>query len=136
MDIVLELLDAINDDTELATALGVKVYGHRIPDPGTRKPVPTPPLVVVTAAQATPSTRPQTQWWRTLASVDFHANDPATALELAARMREIAPTIVGGRATCVITDCQVESIQPVIDDGWTPTRFRQVVTVDVTAREP
>jgi hypothetical protein len=136
MDIVLELVDAINDDATLSAALSTRVYGHRIPDPGAKKPAASPPLAVVTVAQETPATRPQTQWWRTLASVDFHANDPATALELAARMRDIAPTIVGGRATCVITDCQVESIQPVIDDGWTPTRFRQVVTVDVTAREP
>lgn len=130
IDIVLELVDAIGDDAELASALGSQVYGHRIPQGA------APPLAVVLATQDTPATQPQTQWWRSLVSVDFHASTPAASLALATRMREIAPQIVGERATCVIADCRVESAQSVIDDGWTPTRFRQVVTVDVTAREP
>jgi hypothetical protein len=129
IDIVRELVAAVKADTTLNTGVGGRVYGNRIPQGAAI------PLILVTAAQNTPATRPQTTWWRSLTSIDVHAEDPAVSLALATRVQEITPTIVGARATCVITACQVESRLPVVDDGWTPTRFRQVVTVDLTARE-
>lgn len=130
IDIARELVDAIKADPVLSAALGDNVFAYRVPQGA------VPPLAVVLVAQETRATFPQTQWWRNLSSVDFHADTPGDSLHYARRMQEIAPTIVGTRTTCVISDCQVESRQPIIDDGWTPTRFRQVVTVNTTAREP
>lgn len=130
IDLVREYVDAVNSDPDLAAVLGDRVFGFRIPEDA------VPPLAVVQTFQYTPAARPTTAWWRGLVSVDFHSENPGESLALAARMTDIAATVVGVRATCVITDSQVESRQPVVDDGWTPTRFRQVVTVDVTAREP
>ncbi len=132
IDITADVVEAINDDAELALILDGRVYGYSIPAGAGAEP----PLVVVIPNQSTRGTFPQTQWWKSLVSIDFHATDPETALALATRMQAVAPTIVGVRDTCVISDCQVDSVQPVADDGWTPTRFRQIVSVVVTAREP
>lgn len=129
IDVTEELVEAISDDTALAAILGARVFGFYIPSGAAT------PLCVVAPNQDTPAAAPTTAWWRSLVSVDFQSDDPATSLALATRMRELAPTIVGVRATCVISDCQVSTVQPIADDGWTPTRFRQVVTVDLTARE-
>jgi hypothetical protein len=134
IDIVRELVAVLHADAEIDAILGGAVYGFGIPEDAT--PPANPPLALVMAFQTVPAARPSISWYRTLASVDFHSEDPGTSLALATRMKALAPTIVGERITCVISDCQVESIQPITDVGWTPTRYRQVVTVDLTAREP
>jgi hypothetical protein len=134
IDLVAEFVRVVHDDPELSAALGTRVYGFRIPEDA--DPPADTPLALVTPFQVVPAARPTSEWWNGLLSIDFHSEDPATSLRLADRMMKLAPTIVGVRSTCVVSDCQVESRQPIVDDGWTPTRFRQVVTVNLTAREP
>ena len=130
IDIVAEMVELVNSDQELKDILGRNVFGYRIPQGASL------PLAVITHVQTTQTARPTGAWWSGFVSVDFQSDDPDVALALATRMTDVAPMIVGTRATCVVSDCQVESIQPIIDDGWTPTRFRQVVSVELTAREP
>jgi hypothetical protein len=132
IDIVKDLVAFIRADDELSAALGTRIYGYRIPDSDDA----VPPLCLVGAPSSVPSTRPQTTWWAYLATVDFHTDNPADSLALSSRLEQLAPSFVGFHSSSVVADSQVDSVQPVIDDDWTPTRFRQVVTVALTAREP
>jgi hypothetical protein len=129
MDLVAEMVSWLNDDTEIMVE-GFTVVGIRIPQD-------TPaPLVLITMVSQTGSTAPQTGWWKTLLALDFHAEDPKQTREMAFHIASRAPQFAGIHGTAVVTDSQVVSNQSLVDDGWTPTRFRQIVTVEVTAREP
>ena len=130
IDLTAEFVAALADDAELAATLDDRVFGFRIPEKA------EPPLALVLEFQTVPAARPTSEWWRGLVSIDIHAETPGESLALSKRVAELVPTFVGAHASCVIADSQVESIQAVIDDAWTPTRFRQVVTVVVAAREP
>jgi hypothetical protein len=129
IDHVTELVAWLNADLEVGVE-GFNVVGLRIPQ-GTE-----PPLVLVSAVNEIPSTSPQTGWWRTLLALDFHSEDTGASREMAYHVAKRLPEYVGIHGTAVVTDCQVVTNQPIVDDGWTPTRFRQIVTVEVTAREP
>lgn len=130
MNLIQTLIDCMEADSVLGSALGGKIFGATIPLDE------VPSLVKVTLPQTVLMARPTTAWFSAIAVVDFHALNYNDSLLWAERLARIAPTFVGVHDTCVITDCQMESIQPVTDEGWTPVRYRQVVTVDVTAREP
>jgi hypothetical protein len=135
-DIVADFLALLQDDAELTDLVdATAMFGVLIPKSGPDSDL-SPPLLVVVESQRIPAARPQTGWREHTLSVDIHGGTPGEAFDIASVVEVAAPTFVGVHATSVVTDCQVESVQPVIDDGWTPTRFRQVVTVVVTAREP
>lgn len=129
IDLVAEMLVWLKADSEIVGE-GFRCVGIRIPQD-------TPaPLVLVTMVSQTSSTAPQTGWWRTLLALDFQSEDPKLTREMAFHIATRAPQFAGIHGTAVVTDSQVVSNQSLVDDGWTPTRFRQIVTVEVTAREP
>jgi hypothetical protein len=129
LDLVPEMITWLEADTEVVVE-GFSVFGLRIPQDSET------PLVLVTMVSQTPSTAPQTGWWRSLLALDFHSEEPGISREVAYHVATQAPKFAGIHGAAVVTDSQVVSNESIVDDGWTPTRFRQVVTVEVTAREP
>jgi hypothetical protein len=130
IDAALTLVNAIQNDAELSASLSGGVYAYRIP------PEAAPPLAVVQVPFSRPSTSPQTIWWDIAASIDLHSESPQESVRLADEMQRLVPSIVGNTLGGVVADCQVDSTASIPDGGWTPTRYRQVVTVTLTAREP
>ena len=130
MDLTALLIDKIKNDAGVAAVVGTKVYGYTIPADV------KPPLVLVSQMSAAPTTDPQTVWWDTMVQVDVHAEKPQQSHDLAQLVTDLLPTVVGSHDKGVVADSRIDSLQTVIDDGWTPIRYRQVVTVDLTAREP
>jgi len=129
IDLVAEMIPWLEADPDVIDE-GFDVYGIRIPQGS------EPSLCLVTAVSQTPSTAPQTGWWRTMLALDFHSEDPGTSRLVAFNVASRIPAFAGIHSSAVVTDSQVVSNESNVDDGWTPTRFRQVVTVEVTAREP
>lgn len=120
---------AAGDDT-IADLVGESVFARRIP-----KDV-VAPLVLVPPALSIPGAPPTQQWWDVIATFDLHALTVDDANALLAAVLAFIPTIAGAHATAVVSDCQVETVQELYDDAWTPPRHRNVVTVALTAREP
>ncbi len=130
IDVTGILVRALADDAEITDFVGDRVFGFRIPKDA------EPPLIVVMTNSQYPADAPAAEWWSSVTSVDVHTVDPALSAEIADVVRRVVPKVVGAREEGVVADSQVESVLSIVDDGWTPTRFRQIVTVDVTAREP
>lgn len=130
IDASLTVLDAINADPEVSAELSGGVYAYRIP------PEAVPPLALVMVQGTFPATAPSIEWWRHLVTIDIHAESPQVSLVIADKMKSLVSSIVGDTSGGVVADCQVDSINAIADGSWTPTRYRQIVTVDLTAREP
>lgn len=128
IDLVAMFIREIKAEASLSTVVGDRVFGYKIPAGADS------PLIVVTALQSRPFTTPSTVWWDTMVTVDIHSEDPKESEALSQAALAFLPTLVGSHAEGVLADCQVDSSLLVVDDGWTPTRYRHVVTVDVTAR--
>jgi hypothetical protein len=130
IDVAAMLVEELKGDNELYAVVGSNIFGYRIPQNA------TPPLVLVTVPQSTPVAAPSSSWSEFMCVVDVHSESPALSLAVGQRVEGLLSQVSGSFATAVVSGMRVESNQSVVDDGWTPTRFRQVVTVDVTAREP
>ena len=130
IDPSLILIDAILDAPEISAELSGGVYAYRIP------PEATPPLALVLIPGAFPAAPPSDAWWDYLATIDIHSDSPQKSLQIAHAVSKLIPTVVGSSPNGVVADCQVDSVSAITDGSWTPTRYRQVVTVDLTAREP
>lgn len=126
----LSLISAIQNDAGMSGGLSGGVYAYRIP------PEATTPLAVIQVPVSRPTTDPATTWWDYTATIDIHSESPQESVALAGELQKLVPSIVGITPGGVIADCQVESTASIPDGGWTPTRYRQVVTVTLTAREP
>lgn len=130
IDPALILVDALNSDPDISNDLTGGIYAYRIP------PEAVPPLALVLVPVTTPAAPPTVEWWESMATVDIHTETPQASLDVAQKVARLTPTVVGPRSGGVVADCQVASVSSVVDGGWTPTRYRQVVTVNLTAREP
>jgi hypothetical protein len=108
---------------------GVKVFGGAIPkdENGT-------PLMLVRTIVRRPATAPTTQWWLHTLSVDVHSTDPAESVQLAFDAELTVNAIVGGQSGGSVAYCEVASVENIEDGAWTPTRYRNVLTVELTAR--
>lgn len=124
------LVDALNNDADISAALSGGIYAYRIP------PDATPPLALVMVPMAQPAAAPTSSWWTYMSTIDIHTEAPAASQALADKVARLAFSIVGDTPGGVVADCQVASISAITDGAWTPIRYRQVVTVDLTAREP
>lgn len=124
------LVDALNDDPDIFALLIGGVSAYRIP------PEAAAPLALVMVPSANLAAAPSSEWWSFMATIDIHAEAPFASLTIADKVARMVPSIVGDHPSGVVADCQVMSIVSVVDGAWTPTRYRQIVTVDVTAREP
>lgn len=122
------LVDALNNDSDVFMLLSGGVYAYRIP------PDAVPPLALVMVPAGFPAAAPSPEWWTYMATIDIHAEFPALSQEIADKVSRLSFSIVGETSNGVVADCQVASVAAVTDGNWTPTRYRQVVTVDLTAR--
>jgi hypothetical protein len=107
----------------------VKVFGGAIPkdENGT-------PLILVRSVIRRPATAPTTQWWLHILSVDVHSTDPAESSQLGHDAELTVNAIVGGQSGGSVAYCEVASVENIEDGAWTPTRYRNVLTVELTAR--
>ena len=108
---------------------GVEVFGGSIP-----KDKGATPLILVRSVMRRPATSPTTQWWLHILSVDVHSTDPAEASQLGADAELAVNEIVGGQSGGSVAFCEVASVETIEDGGWTPTHYRNVLTVELTAR--
>jgi hypothetical protein len=130
MEVTPLLISEIGSDSEIATYVGSRIYGYSIPQAA------VVPLILITQVQTIPVTNPQTIWWDSMVTIDIHSNEPAESAAIAHLVMELLPQIVGGPETLVVADSRIDTCETIVDDGWTPIRYRQIVTVDLTAREP
>ena len=107
----------------------IKVFGGSIP-----KGEDSVPLILVRSVIRRPATAPTTQWWLHILSVDVHSTDPAESVQLAFDAELTVNAIVGGQDDGSVAYCEVVSVENIEDGAWTPTRFRNVLTVELTAR--
>lgn len=130
-DVVLFGRDTILADADVSVALAGRVYGNAIP-----KNANTLPLALITCPGLVPNTKPLTQWWKGLLVIDVHAASVAQARQLGVSIAALFADINGVSRAGVIASTDVNGIQLIEDDEWTPPRYRSLVTVDVTARGP
>lgn len=128
IDPCLILVDALNNDPGISASLSGGVYAYRIP------PEATPPLALVMVPMSQPAAAPTSSWWTYMMTIDIHTETPAASQLLAELVSSLVFQIVGDTPGGVVADCQVASISAITDGAWTPTRYRQVVTVDMTVR--
>jgi hypothetical protein len=122
------LVEALNSDPEVFSTLTGGVYAYRIP------PDAKTPLALVLVPGAFQGAAPTQSWWSFMATIDIHAENPADSMRIAELVTAMVPTVVGSHSQGVVADGQVSTITAITDGGWTPTRYRQIVTVDLTAR--
>lgn len=129
-DVAALLVEQFKADPEIALATKGAVFAYRIPQQT------EPPLVLVQVPMTEPIAAPSSEWDSWMVTVDVHANDVQTSRPLAKHIERLLSQFSGAYPQAVVAGIRVESNQSIVDDGWTPTRFRQIVTVDVTARDP
>lgn len=122
------LVEQLNLDPDVAADLSGGIYAYRIP------PDASPPLALVLVPGNFPSAAPTIEWWQSMATIDIHAETPGVSSAIAEKVTQVVTNIVGSYRQGVVADCQVTSVASIVDGAWTPTRYRQVVTVDLTAR--
>jgi hypothetical protein len=128
IDVAAIVVEALNDDPEISAELSGGIYAYRIP------PEATPPLALVMVPSAQPAAAPTVEWWTYMVTIDIHSEAPVGSLTVADAVTRMVPSIVGTHSTGVVADSQVDVITSITDGAWTPTRYRQIVTVDLTAR--
>ena len=114
----------------LQTALpNVEVFGGYIP--ATNDAVP---VILVRAISRKPATQPTTQWWRYYITADVMDLNPSISQGIAWDAEFAINSIGGGQGTGSISYCEVSSVEQIEDGGWTPTRYRNVLTIEIVAR--
>ena len=93
------------------------------------------PLVLVRSVVRRPATSPTTVWWEFTLTVDVHSEQPSESHDLAVAVEAATPTIAGSHPEGVVADSTVADTTFLEDGSWTPTRYRNVVTVYLTARD-
>ena len=127
-DLVAALVRVLSDDPEVVAWASGGIYGGFIPKEA------APPLVLVKDVARRPTTRPTTQWWDLVAVVDLHAEDPAAVFDITAPVEAAVRSVVGSQPEGVFQSCDAVGISSMEDGTYTPTRFRNLVTVEATAR--
>jgi hypothetical protein len=122
------LVDVLSNDAGISAILSGGVFAYRIP------PDAVTPLALVMVPAAMPAAAPTFEWWTYMATIDIQTDSPQSSLTVSDLVSQAVYKVVGNYPTGVVADCQVGSIAAITDGSWTPTRFRQVVTVDMTAR--
>jgi hypothetical protein len=114
-----------SDETIEAT-----VAGGRLPDGATL------PAVRVLTTQNMPAARPTLSWWLGMVQLDCLTSSAITAFDLAAKVVASLYDLIGNGSPVAVADVSVVDIQFVDDRDFTPPASRQIVTVDITARNP
>ena len=114
----------------LQTALpNVEVFGGYIP--ATYYAVP---VILVRAISRQPATQPTTQWWRYYITADVMDLNPSVSQGIAWDAEFAINSIGGSQETGSVQYCEVSSVEQIEDGGWTPTRYRNVLTIEIVAR--
>lgn len=114
----------------LQTALpNVEVFGGYIP--ATHDAVP---VILVRAISRQPATQPTTQWWRYFITADVMDLNPSISQGIAWDAESAINSIGGSQGTGSVQHCEVSSVEQIEDGGWTPTRYRNVLTIEIVAR--
>ena len=107
----------------------IKVFGGFIPPDENDLP-----LMLVRSIIRRPATSPTTQWWLHVLSVEVQSTDPAVSNQLGADAELVVNSVVGGQEHGSIAFTETVSVDVIEDGGFTPTRYRNVLTVELTAR--
>jgi len=114
----------------IKTALpNVEVFGGYIP--ATHDAVP---VILVRAISRQPATQPTTQWWRYYITADVMDLNPSASQGMAWDAEFAINSIGGSQETGSVQYCEVSSVEQIEDGGWTPTRYRNVLTIEIVAR--
>jgi hypothetical protein len=74
-------------------------------------------------------------WWEHTLTVDVHAEQPSASHDLAVTVEAVVATLAGSHPEGVVADSTVDDTTFLEDGSWTPTRYRNIVTVALTARD-
>ncbi|MFZ9392582.1 MAG: tail completion protein gp17 [Ilumatobacteraceae bacterium] len=124
------IVNVLLADTAVKALIGDKVYGGIVP------PNAVPPLILVRSIARRPVTNPTTQWWEIATAVDCQSEDPSGSFQLACAAEDAINGIVGAQTGSVVQASRVTGISSIEDGAFTPTRFRNVATAEITARKP
>jgi hypothetical protein len=81
-----------------------------------------------------PATQPTTQWWRYYITADVMDLNPSISQGIAWDAEFAINSIGGSQETGSVQYCEVSSVEQIEDGGWTPTRYRNVLTIEIVAR--
>ena len=129
MDVTAALVQHLLASPSVTSKVGQQVFGESIPVGA------EPPLVLVRSVIRIPFTRPTTVWWKHTIAVDCHSTDPGESHDISEAVEKAVDEWNGVDPTGVIANSQVENTSLFEDGSFTPTRYRNVVTVAVTARD-
>lgn len=129
MDVTAAFVQRLLADGAVTAHVGSQVFGESIPV-GVE-----PPLVLVRSVIRTPFTRPTTVWWKHTIAVDCHSTNPGESHDISEAVEKAVDEWNGVDPTGVIANSQVENTSLFEDASYTPTRYRNVVTVALTARD-
>lgn len=129
MDVTAALVARLLASPAVTARVGSNVFGESIP-PGAR-----PPLVLVRSVMRVPFTRPTTVWWEFTNAVDVQSEDPAESFDISVAVERAVDSWNGVDPDGVIASAVVANTSFYEDGSYTPTRYRNVVTVESTARD-
>jgi hypothetical protein len=125
MDAVALVVRALSDDSSISEP----VFGQSIPSDVAA------PLVLVRSVTRRPSAAPSLAWWEHTLFIDVHSEDPSESHDLAMAVEQAVALLAGSHPEGVVANSTVDDTTFVEDGSWTPTRYRNVVTVSLTARD-
>ena len=128
VDAVEVLVRTLLADEAISNLVSGRIYGGTIPAGAST------PLLLVRNISRMPATIPATVWWDLLASIDVHSENPSESYQIACAVSDTVNAISGTLPEGVVQKCEASDIASIEDGAWTPTRFRNVVTVSFTAR--
>lgn len=128
VEIIVNALKAATAVTALVPA--TSIVGGQVPA-GAKAP-----MILVRGIARRPSTKPTTQWWDMAVSIDCQSEDPATAYQMACAAEDAINSIVGKNSGGVVQASEATGISIIEDGAFTPPRFRNTITAELTARKP
>jgi len=128
-DPVSVIVSALLADDKVATWTSGRVFGGSIPEGS------VPPLIVVMLSTSRPTTSPPTQWRDYMVTVDVQAEDSGVSFQIASAAMLVLNKIAGTVTEGVVSSTEVTGMTSNEDGAFTPTRFRNALTVDMTARD-
>jgi hypothetical protein len=129
MDVTAAMTQVLLADPDVGGVVGGRVFGESVP------PDTPPPYVLVRSVTRYPFTRPTTVWWRHALTVDVHSESPTQSFDISLAVEKAMNEQIGSHPDGVVANAVVESTSFFEDGTWTPTRYRNVVSVSVTARD-
>jgi hypothetical protein len=129
MDVVSRLTQVLLADPDVGGKVSGRVFGETIP------PNTPAPCVLVRSATRSPFTKPTTVWWRYTLTVDVHSESPSQSFDITVAVEKAINDQIGSHPDGVVANAVVVSTSFIEDGSWTPTRYRNVVSVAVTARD-